>query len=271
MHYYMGGISTLTGELRMAETNVAHPSEVKLGRPSNLFSRSPADFKLWKEAKFWGAHYEGLLSLGAVGLSENNAFMLELTPVTLAKDFFYTRLLSGDGTVDFAFPGVVRKSALPKLLQVWELESLRWSEGPHLHLPGFPLGKWTFPWALAQPTAQPMWFMSFETHGVEQPLLRQRAGWSTLFSKKNTVRRLGCLIGPNISDLKPLIDSVLVVDANTPFRQGELDRARLVCLEAGADYFERLMLKAKPGKQYPWMPHASLLQLPPNEVSEMTL
>lgn len=256
----------------MTNYNVAHPPE-KSGRPSNRFTMLPTEYKQWKGAHVWEDKFEGLLAEGScTGLTRDEDFMLDVVTAGGARDYVYTRLRSSGGEVDFAFPGVMRKADLPRLLKVWELDSLDWTNGPYVVLSGFPLSKWGFPWELAKPTEQSMWFMSFESEGVSQPMLRLRGGWATLFSKKNPTRRLATLIGPNLGDLhKVLTAAPSITEANVPFPEHCATAAMLACFEAGAVYFERKLLKPAPGKLVPWKPHAQLLGIDRSVYAELSL
>lgn len=249
----------------MPKTTLEAQGRVVLsGRPANLFSMPPAQYKLWEKARVWRADPAGLFAeLGATGKSGDGRFLLDVLCVQGFPKYAYTRLRSFDNTVDFAFPAVMRLSQLARLQEVWELEDLTWTESPLLGLNSYPKSEWTFPRAIAAPTSQETWFLSYEDETRNLPQLNLRAGWATYFSKSVLTRRLVTLMGPGLSTLKKLLDVVKVDEPGKPFAADQSKAAVAACLDIGADYFERKLLKPSEGKLLPYVPHAQLISMNP--------
>lgn len=264
----------------MKTDTVALPPANRGGRPHNLFSMSSADFKEWKGGHAWSETYERLLAQGgASGLTNDGLFLLDLTAVFGFPQFLYTRLRSADNSVDFSFPGVMRREDVGTLIQKWELHSERpggikmnWTHGPFLHLSGFPLELCRFPGELARPTPTETWMLVFDGPlTTMRPLLAHRGGWSTLFSKRNNLRRLGCVMGTKLGCLKRVLNAVPELEGPGYFPSEARQAAATACLATGADYFAEKCLTPQPGKALPWMPHAQLLGIDSSTIGELSL
>lgn len=242
------------------------------GRPHNVFSMSPAAYKLWQESRAWGLDPEEHLQFGgAVGMTKNGQFVLDLLRVHQHLSYVYVRLRSHDGSVDFAFPSAMRLSQLKRLLEVWELEDIKWAAHELMGLESYPKALWTFPTVLGRATPQEAWFLTYEGRGPDrQVALHHKAGWGTSISKNNLDRRLITLMGPGLSTVKKLLDVVKVDDPGV-FDPALQQKVVSVCLDIGADYFERKLLKPSAGKLTAFTPHAHLIAINPANMSELSL
>jgi len=239
------------------------------GRPKNRFTLSPADYKLWYGSKVWQASYEDLLQDGgAVGLSADGMLQLELLPIWGHQGFFYAHLSSADEKVDFAAPMPVRRSDIPALLNVWELNGMQWAE-QGMGVPAYRSQVWRFPPQLAVLTKEEMWFVSYEVDGVKGPQLMCRGGWGTYFWNSKPERKLITLLGYDIDSIKKLLLAGPVGRVGFTFPANRATDIVRAALERGADYFHEKLLKAPEGKHFPWLPHAEMLGVKPELMGEL--
>ena len=255
----------------MPKTLEARGRTVVSGRPSNLFSMPPEQFKLWEETRVWLDDPQSYLNeLGAVGRTPDGQLLLDILCLHGHPQYAYTRLRSRDGSVDFAFPAVMRLTDLPLLQEVWELEDMKWAESSLMGVPAYQKADWKFPRSVAAPTSTQTWFLTYEEAARNKPQLNLRAGWSTYFSKTDKNRQLVTLMGPGLSTLKKLLNVVKVDAPGVPFRSEDTKAAIAACLDIGADYFARKLLRPS-GNHLAYVPHAALINMNMAAMSELSL
>jgi len=252
-----------------------------VGRPRNLFNMSPLGFQEWFRTHQWRDITKLKMPLledgGAVGLASiDSLFMVELRTVARDNKYLYPRLLTRDGSVDFAWPGVLHIDKLGLLMEAWHFMHYKWTESFRSMEQGFPLDQWKFCSQTATPSRDQMWFASIELTGTKAPpslTLHQRAGWATAFNRNQMNKRLIGLLGLNLESIAPVLN--VAMKKGIRLRSGEpvpfdTDLYKAM-LEASHNYTMEKLITPPQGFQFPFTPHAALLRLPEGSSPEFKL
>lgn len=249
---------------RESLANRLHPKT--MGRPKNVFTMSPGNFKTWFKTRHW-QEVKGLKMLlaegGAYGLfSEDGKYSIELRTVARNDNYAYVRLLSRDGALDFGWPAVLDLKDMADLFIHWEALSFLWTESFKSLQETFPLGEWKLAAVTSVPSPDVVWVCSLEQQSGQNALaLVQRAGWASYFSKSDPTKKLIGLCGTAVTDIEPIITAAkaegirLFPNVPVTFNQ-KLYNAMLA---ASAGYTKRQLLTVPPGFGDPYLPHAALL------------
>lgn len=212
-------------------------------------------------------------SMGTRGyaLSKKNQHLYRLTlvPADVKGHFFWTALETADGAVNFAFPALMAKEDLPRLLELWELDDAQtiWTPGPMVSAT-FPKG-WKMPEAFFLSSRQFYVMARKTTADMSVSHLTARGGIHTMTGAK--VCCMGILGESGDLDVframppPSTVATLLRLDVNL------VPEALTLCREASARFFRQKLLTIGEGKVFPYLPHASVVGIPLIGVTELSL
>lgn len=120
------------------------PKPLPTGRPSHIYRMPPKDFLAYWSATEKHTTHEKVIEpgFGAQGyelLKGVHQFRITLIPTDVSNAFYWVRLETPDAKVNFSMPSVTAAEDLPKLLESWEVNDMRWVVGNGLLAsPSFP-------------------------------------------------------------------------------------------------------------------------------------
>lgn len=245
--------------------------KLALGRPANIYRTTPAHFAL-----FWGeaskrSSFEAVLEpgFGAVGYvtaerTKQHLFRVSLVPCDTSGEFFWARVEDAAGSIDFGIPALVKRSQVPRLLEVWEAEEAAWCEGG-LASPVFP-EKWKMPFAYLRCSDR----FGVMLHNLDsrETFLSYRAGLHTLRARGEHLA--GIFSRDGEWDVFRRAGLLMPEKSNLPFGSNRLsDEALRAFREMSSQYFERVFMTADHAKGHPFLPHGGLLNIPLISISEL--
>lgn len=205
----------------------------------------------------------------AMSKQNQHLYRLSLVPADAKGRFFWTALESADGGVNFAFPALMAKEDLPRLLELWELDDERtiWTPGLMVS-PTFPKG-WRMPEVFFQTARQFYVMVRKTTADMSVSHLTARGGIHTTTGSK--VSCMGIVGESGDLDVFRAMPpptpgtSLLRLDVNLA------PEALTLCREASARFFKQKLLVVGEGKVFPYMPHATVVGIPSMGITELSL